>query len=126
MGLKQRETLTNLVVAQNHRTFSDERVFDVQRVTKALCATFCATLGVKNSPSMVALKKSFKLNVNQWKQWYYAYVKQRRETVRNGHFCNFKSCASAISPHRQHCLCKLPALLATAVSRRLTTTSQKF
>jgi hypothetical protein len=65
MGLKQRETLTNPVLAQNHRTFADERVFDVQRVTKALCATFCATFGVKTSPSMVALKKSLKLNFNQ-------------------------------------------------------------
>jgi hypothetical protein len=65
MGLKQRETPTNTVVAQNHGTLVSEYAIDIQRVAKALCATFCATFGVKTSPSMVAFKKSLKLNFNQ-------------------------------------------------------------
>jgi hypothetical protein len=64
MGLKRRETPTNIVVAQNHGTLVSECVFDIQRVTKALCATFCATFGVEIPLQMMTLEKATKTDIN--------------------------------------------------------------
>ena len=77
------------------------RIFQFVGVLKDFCATFCATLGVGKPPILGVRRNQAKIENKLVNKGGNTCEKKSREAVRKCDFENFKSCASAISPHRQ-------------------------
>jgi hypothetical protein len=77
------------------------RIFQFVGVLKDFCATFCATLGVRKPPVLGVRGNQDKIHNSLVNKGGNTCEKKSREAVRKCDFENFKSCASAISPHRQ-------------------------
>ena len=76
------------------------RIFQFVEVLKDFCATFCATLGVGKPPVLGVRRNQAKIENRLVNKGCNTCEKKSREVVRKCDFENFKSCASAISPHR--------------------------
>ena len=76
------------------------RIFQFVGVLKDFCATFCATLGVGKPPVLGVRGNQAKIHNSLVNKGGNTCEKKSREAVRKCDFENFKSCASAISPHR--------------------------